>query len=81
MGSSLEPEIRNEATHEIRDQYLSARKAREVLGWQPLYGFEEGLKRTVQWYEAFFEIPEIQRQRSEGLDPCEMPIPGPGDSI
>ena len=53
MGSGLEPEIRNEATHEIRHQYLSAAKARRVLGWKPLYDLEGGLRRTVDWYRAF----------------------------
>src|SRR5262249_3195365 len=31
----LEPEVRNEATHEIREQYLSSEKARKLLGWLP----------------------------------------------
>lgn len=54
MDSPLEPEIRNEASNEILAQYLSARKAREQLGWRPLYSLDEGLKRTIRWYKAFF---------------------------
>ena len=54
MGSDLEPEILNQATNEIRDQYLSAEKARVLLNWQPTFTLEEGLKRTVEWYRAFF---------------------------
>ena len=53
MNSKLEPEVRNEATNEIRHQYLSAAKARERLGWQPLFTLDEGLRRTVDWYKAF----------------------------
>lgn len=53
MDSDLEPEVRNEAMHEIRDQHLSARKAREVLGWKPVFTQEEGLRRTIAWYRAF----------------------------
>lgn len=53
MDSKLEPEIRNEATNEIRHQYLSAAKARERLGWQPIFTLEEGLSRTIDWYKAF----------------------------
>lgn len=53
MNSKLEPEIRSEATNEIRHQYLSAAKARERLGWQPIFTLEEGLRRTIDWYKAF----------------------------
>lgn len=54
MGSSLTPEIRNEANNEIRHQYLSAEKARRVLGWRPLFSLDEGLERTIAWYREFF---------------------------
>lgn len=53
MGSDLRPDIRNEATNEIRHQYLSAEKARRVLGWRPLFTLEEGLGRTIDWYRNF----------------------------
>lgn len=55
MESDLEPEIRNEATNEIRCQYLSAAKAKEKLGWQPLFDLEQGLKLAIGWYREFFE--------------------------
>jgi CDP-glucose 4,6-dehydratase len=53
MGSELEPDVRNEAQHEIKHQYLSAAKAREVLGWSPLFTLDEGLERTIAWYSDF----------------------------
>ena len=53
MGSSLEPDVQNRATHEIRHQYLSAGKARTRLQWAPLYTLDEGLQRTVEWYRQF----------------------------
>jgi CDP-glucose 4,6-dehydratase len=54
MGSDLEPEVRNEASNEIRHQYLSAAKARQRLGWAPLFTLESGLERTIAWYRDFF---------------------------
>ncbi|MBT9167037.1 MAG: CDP-glucose 4,6-dehydratase [Syntrophomonadaceae bacterium] len=54
MNSDLEPDIRNEAIHEIKYQYLSARKAREVLSWKPMFSLDDGLVRTIQWYQSFF---------------------------
>jgi CDP-glucose 4,6-dehydratase len=53
MESDLEPEIRNEATNEIRHQYLSAAKARRMLDWRPLFSLDEGLRRTIDWYKEF----------------------------
>lgn len=57
MDSDLEPEVRNEATNEIRQQYLDATRARNILGWRPLFSLEEGLRRTIEWYKDFLSIP------------------------
>ena len=53
MQSSLELDIRNEATNEIRHQYLNAARARQDLGWKPLYTLDEGLGKTIDWYREF----------------------------
>lgn len=50
MDSKLVPDIRNEASNEIPHQYLDASKAREVLGWRPGFGLDEGLRKTIAWY-------------------------------
>lgn len=55
MGYGLAPDICNEASNEIRHQYLSAAKARQVLGWHPLFNLEEGLRLTIEWYQRYFE--------------------------
>lgn len=55
MGSDLKPDIRNQATNEIRHQYLSAAKARSQLGWQPLFTLDEGLWLAIEWYKKFFK--------------------------
>lgn len=55
MESDLKPVILNQGTNEIRHQYLSAQKAREVLDWAPAYTIEQGLKKTIEWYRNFFK--------------------------
>jgi CDP-glucose 4,6-dehydratase len=54
MRSHLTPIVLNQACNEIPNQYLTARKARTVLNWQPSYGLDEGLARTISWYRNFF---------------------------
>ena len=48
MQCSLKPDIRNQASNEIRKQWLSAERARRMLGWSPLFTLEEGLDRTIR---------------------------------
>ena len=49
--SDLEPIINCENHGEIKDQYLDSTKAKTLLNWNPIYGLEEGLKKTIIWYK------------------------------
>ena len=49
----VEPEVLNRAEGEIKDQYLDATKAREVLGWISSVSLEDGLGQTFEWYRSF----------------------------
>jgi CDP-glucose 4,6-dehydratase len=60
MGSKLVPDVRNQASHEIRHQYLNAAKARRALGWKPMFDLDEGLRRTIQWYTEFLNHADAQ---------------------
>ena len=55
MDSDLEPIILNETKGEIRNQYLSAAKAREVLNWHPKIDVDDNLRKTIDWYRTYFE--------------------------
>jgi CDP-glucose 4,6-dehydratase len=54
MKTDLTPVILNQGSNEIIHQYLSAKKAREILGWEPSFSIDEGLTRTIDWYRKFF---------------------------
>lgn len=53
-AKELRADVQNCAANEIRHQYLSARKARQKLGWKPLFGLDEGLRKTISWYREYF---------------------------
>ena len=54
MESPLNADILNLADNEIKHQYLSAQKARQILGWTPLFNIESGLRKTISWYRDYF---------------------------
>lgn len=54
VGHQVEPNVLGKAEHEIRDQWLSAAKARDALGWAPQVSLADGLARTVDWYRGLF---------------------------
>lgn len=55
MGrDDLVPRILDNVVGEIRDQYLSADKAKSWLGWDPKYRLENGMKETIAWYREYF---------------------------
>lgn len=56
MGSTLQPDIRNTAANEIPHQYLSAAKARQLLGWTPHFNLLDGLRETIDWYCDFLAV-------------------------
>ena len=49
----VEPKILNAAQAEIKDQYLDASKARNVLGWKASLSLDDGLTKTYDWYRSF----------------------------
>ena len=55
MRSDLKPVVLNEASNEIRRQFLSAAYARQTLDWAPLFTLDKGLQLTIGWYEAFLD--------------------------
>jgi nucleoside-diphosphate-sugar epimerase len=51
-GSSVEPVHGPPRAGDVRDSQADIGKARDVLGYAPTVTFEEGLKRTLEWYRS-----------------------------
>ena len=66
MSSSLRPEVLNQASNEIRHQFLSAERARTILNWKPQFTLESGLDRTLAWYREFLGAPAAMAQAGRG---------------
>lgn len=51
----LKPRILGQSVPEgeIAHQYLSAAKAKRVLGWQASWAMDDALAKTLAWYEAY----------------------------
>ena len=53
-GTGLEPDVRGAGNPpaEIARQWVDSGKLRELTGWEPQVGLEEGLRRTIAWYRS-----------------------------
>jgi UDP-glucuronate 4-epimerase len=41
---------------DVKRTYADITKAKEMLGWQPKIGIEEGIERFVKWYKEYYKI-------------------------
>jgi nucleoside-diphosphate-sugar epimerase len=51
-GGSVEPTYAETRAGDVRDSQADISKARRILGYEPIVTFEEGLKRTLDWYRS-----------------------------
>ena len=50
VGGTLEPVYVEARKGDVRDSQADIRKAKALLGYEPVVSFEEGLARTIAWY-------------------------------
>ncbi len=41
---------------EIWKMFCENSKSKEIMGWEPKVSFEEGLKRTIEWYKHYIDL-------------------------
>ena len=49
--------------NEIWTMYADSQKARKLLGWEPKVSFDEGLKKTIDWFRDYYE--EFEKKNSK----------------
>jgi nucleoside-diphosphate-sugar epimerase len=52
VGGTAEPVYADVRSGDVKDSQADISKAQRLLGYQPSVSFEEGLKRTVEWYRT-----------------------------
>jgi nucleoside-diphosphate-sugar epimerase len=52
MGKHIEPVFTDPRPGDVRHSCAAIDKARQKLGYEPVVSFEEGLSRTLTWYDA-----------------------------
>ena len=52
IGADVKPQYGPSRAGDVQDSQADIRRAREILGYEPIVPFEEGLKRTVDWYRT-----------------------------
>ena len=50
FGSDVEPIYKDARQGDVRDSQADISKAARLLGYQPIVGLEDGLRKTVDWY-------------------------------
>ena len=50
MGYTGDWERRPARTSDVRNLCADSKRAKELLGFEPQTGFEEGIKKTLDWY-------------------------------
>src|SRR5687768_2639947 len=52
VGASVEPDYLEPRQGDVRDSQASIVKANALLGYEPTVSFEDGLKKTIEWYRT-----------------------------
>jgi nucleoside-diphosphate-sugar epimerase len=52
IGGTVEPEYAEPRAGDVRDSQADITRARTILGYSPVVSFEDGLRRTVDWYRT-----------------------------
>jgi UDP-N-acetylglucosamine/UDP-N-acetyl-alpha-D-glucosaminouronate 4-epimerase len=75
-GHNLEAKYEPGRDGDIRDSQADISQIREFLGYEPVVGFEEGLRRTFEWYRA----TQAKANATPATASVPTPAPAPAKS-
>jgi nucleoside-diphosphate-sugar epimerase len=52
VGATVDPVYAELRQGDVRDSQADIAKAKDILGYEPTVSFEDGLKRTIEWYRT-----------------------------
>ena len=52
VGATKRPTFMPSREGDVRDSQADIQKAERLLGYQPIVAFDEGLRRTVEWFKS-----------------------------
>jgi nucleoside-diphosphate-sugar epimerase len=52
VGATVDPDYLDGRQGDVRDSQAAIDKAKSLLGYTPIVSFEDGLKRTIEWYRT-----------------------------
>ena len=61
IGADVKPAYGPPRAGDVKDSQADITRAKELLGYEPLIRLEEGLRRTIDWYQS---------QRADGAEPA-----------
>lgn len=64
--TALKPARKEARTGDIRHSYASIEKAKRILGYEPMFSIEEGLKKLVEWYATKPNRSTTENQKMTG---------------
>jgi UDP-glucose 4-epimerase len=56
LGTNIQPRHAPPRVGDVRHSLAEIRKAREILGYEVIVPFEEGIRRTVRWYQEKMDM-------------------------
>ena len=56
LGTNIQPEFQEARVGDVRDSLADISQAEKCLGYAPPFSFDEGLKRSIEYYQSIISV-------------------------